>query len=294
MAHRAEGVYFWKDTMKLVENIEIVDLTLLIKNNLVISDTQFGYEEQLNAQGVLVPRQQYNLIEERLKKIFTSITTKLKYENIKKVVKGEKVRSDENITKNINNSVTKNLKKEEKTTENEKLFNKIIINGDIKHEFGKILETEWRYLIRFFDFLNNYCNEIILIKGNHDLVLSPVARKRNIHIVDYYILDNILLTHGDKIVKDIKKIKTIIIGHEHPAISLRKDNRVEKYKCFLKGTYKGKTLVVQPSFNPLVEGSDITKEEILSPYLNNLDNFDVFVVEDKIYGFGKVKNLLVD
>jgi len=39
-------------------------------------------------------------------------------------------------------------------------------------------------------------------------------------------------------------------------------------------------------------GSDITKESHLSPYLkNNLDDFEVFIVEDKPRYFGKVKDI---
>ena len=45
--------------------------------------------------------------------------------------------------------------------------NKIIINGDIKHEFGTISETEWRHTLRFLDLLAKHSKEVILIKGNH-------------------------------------------------------------------------------------------------------------------------------
>ena len=100
--------------------------------------------------------------------------------------------------------------------------------------------------------------------------------------------------HGNKIPNKelLKDVSTIIIGHEHPAVSLKEVPRVEKFKCFLKGRYKGKDLIVQPSFNPIIEGTDLLRDEILSPFLQqSLDNFDVFVVEDKIYKFGALKNL---
>ncbi len=91
----------------------------------------------------------------------------------------------------------------------------------------------------------------------------------------------------------MKDASTIIIGHEHPAISLIDGPRVEQFKCFLKGKFKGKNLIVQPSLNPIVEGNDITRDEILSPFLKGgIGNFDVFTVEDKVYDFGKLKNLV--
>ncbi len=171
---------------------------------------------------------------------------------------------------------------------------KIVINGDLKHEFGTISEQEWRNTLKFLDLLAKCCNEIILVKGNHDTILGPIAKKRNVKVMDSVMIGNVLIAHGDKIPgkEALKKASTIIIGHEHPAISLKKEPRIETYKCFLKGKYKDKNLIVQPSFNNLVEGTDILKEEILSPFLRqNLDNFEVFVVEDKIYNFGKLKDL---
>jgi len=171
---------------------------------------------------------------------------------------------------------------------------KIIINGDIKHEFGTISEQEWRETLRLLDFLTKFCDEIILVKGNHDTIIGPIAKKKNVSVVDYYFAGDVLVTHGHKIPNKniLKKAKTIVIGHEHPAISLRENIRTEKFKCFLKGKYKGKSLVVMPSFCLVTEGTDILKEKLLSPFLDqDLKNFDVFVVADKVYDFGKLKNL---
>ncbi|MBU4492943.1 MAG: metallophosphoesterase [Nanoarchaeota archaeon] len=174
-------------------------------------------------------------------------------------------------------------------------IDKIIINGDIKHEFGTISEQEWRETLRLLDFLTKFCEEIILVKGNHDTTLGPIAKKKKVSVVDYYFAGDILITHGHKIPNKniLKKAKTIVIGHEHPAISLREDVRTEKFKCFLKGKYKRKSLVVMPSFCLATEGTDILKEKLLSPFLNqDLKNFEVSVVADKVYDFGKIKNLL--
>ncbi len=166
----------------------------------------------------------------------------------------------------------------EKIFDKVKNIDKIIINGDIKHEFGTISEQEWRNTLKLLDFLAKHCNEIILIKGNHDTILGPIASKRNVKVVDEYVAGNISLVHGDKIKEFDKEIKTIVIGHEHPAISFR--NRTDRYKCFLKGEYKKKTLVVMPSLNLVSEGTDIAKEQLLSPYLKNIKDFEVFVVEE--------------
>lgn len=239
--------------MYIAKGIRIIDLALYFKEKsiLVLADTHIGYEESLNKKGILIPRFQFKDLIKRLEKIFSKLDKPLK---------------------------------------------KIIINGDIKHEFGTISEQEWRHTLRLLDFLKKHAKEIILIKGNHDTILGPIAKKRSIKVKDYLKVKDILLLHGDKIDKKIlsliKDIKKIIIAHEHPAISLREGSRVEKYKCFLKGSFRRKTLIVQPSFNLVTEGTDLISKKPLSPFLKkSLDNFKVFVVSDKVYDFGKMKNL---
>ena len=165
----------------------------------------------------------------------------------------------------------------------------IIINGDLKHDFGRNSRQEWKDVLKLIDFLKENCQELIFIKGNHDNFLQTIAEQRQIGVVEEYNIKNILITHGDKISKT--KAKLIIIGHEHPAITLRDKSKVEKYKCFLKGKYKSAELIVMPSFNLLLEGTDILKDKSLSPYLTNIKNFQVFIVsKGEAFDFGKVKD----
>ena len=168
---------------------------------------------------------------------------------------------------------------------------KIVINGDIKHEFGTISEQEWREILRFIDFVLEKSIELIFVKGNHDKILEPIAKKRNVKVVPFVKIKDILIIHGHEIPKIPKETKTIIIGHEHPAVALRDGPRIEKFKCFLKGKWKRKNLVAQPSFNTLTEGSDILSENLLSPFLTNINNFEIFVVGDEIRYFGTVAKL---
>lgn len=169
----------------------------------------------------------------------------------------------------------------------------IIINGDLKHQFGSILKQEYKDSINFLEsLLRKY--QVILIKGNHDKILSIIAEKVNLKTQLFYSIDDIYICHGDFIPEDLNfiKSKTIIIGHEHPSVTLEKNKRFEKFKCFLKGKYKNKTLIVQPSLNLMTIGTDILKQRLQSPFLKDIKDFEVFIVEDKIYNFGKVKNLI--
>ena len=85
---------------------EFVDVGLVFGKTLVIADLHIGYEEALNKQGVLVPRRQFELTVERLKKL---------------------------------------LEKTKPT--------RIIVLGDLKHEFGTISRQEWRESLRVLDML---------------------------------------------------------------------------------------------------------------------------------------------
>ena len=134
-----------------------------------------------------------------------------------------------------------------------------------------------------------------MIKGNHDTILEPIAKKKNIEVKNYFKIGDVFLCHGHRILenKEIESSKVIIIGHEHPAVGLKEGSRVEKFKCFLKGKFDDKILIVQPSTNLITIGTNVLTEKLLSPYLDqNLINFEVYVVADEIMYFGKIKNLI--
>lgn len=227
--------------------MEIVDLGLWFREKkiLIFGDFHLGYEEALNKEGLLIPRQQFNITMDRLKKI---------------IVKTGKL-------------------------------DKIVVNGDLKHEFGTISDTEWSNSFDLIDFFSENCSELVLIKGNHDTILGPIAKKKNLGVVEYFIFDKTLVCHGDKIID--REVERIIIGHEHPALELKKGRRIEKYKCFLFGKFKDKELIVMPSFNLVKEGANVLSEKFLSPYLKDISKFNVKVVENfEVLNFGQIKNLI--
>lgn len=238
---------------EIAAGIEIIDLALHLpkEKTLCIADLHLGYEEMLNAQGVMIPRFNFKDIKERLEKKVLSKLPKL---------------------------------------------DKIIINGDLKHEFGKISEQEWTEVLDMLEFLQKYCNEIVLIKGNHDTILGPIAKWRNIRILKEFYLpkSRVLFLHGHEInlSKNYNKANTVVIAHEHPAVSVREGAKSEPYKCFLKGKYNGKELIVMPSLNSVAIGTNILKEDLLSPFLEvGVGSFSAWVMEDKPYFFKSLDNL---
>lgn len=236
----------------IADGLEIVDLALYIKANriLIFGDFHIGLEDSLIEQGTLVPRFQTKDALERAKAILDKIKGPLDL---------------------------------------------IVINGDLKHEFASISSQEWRGILALLDLFLSRAKKVIIVKGNHDVALGPIAKKRQVEVVKSLRLQDIIIAHGDAILP-LDKAKTVIIGHEHPAVSIRDGGRVERFKCFLKGSYRparslrSATLIAMPSFQLSNPGTDIIFESRLSPFLKkDLDDFEVFVVEDKVYRFGTVK-----
>jgi len=177
---------------------------------------------------------------------------------------------------------------------------KIVFIGDIKHSFS----YEWKeknYFREIMNFLEDYVKEenIILIKGNHDTIDYSFSDK----LQDYYIDKEIAFCHGHELFEEVfgEKIKTIVIGHLHPSVTLSDKQNIkrEKYKCFLAGKFRKKEIIIMPSFLTTIEGTTINSLEyeyedyfsIISK--SSLMNFECYVVGEKeVYDFGKIKKLL--
>lgn len=170
----------------------------------------------------------------------------------------------------------------------------IILNGDIKHNFGSISKQEWREVLDFIDYLSDLFIDIRVIKGNHDNFTQYILNKRDLILEDYILLDNFMITHGHIIPDEIpSNVDTIIIGHEHPCIGVRNQERVEKVKAFLKGSWNGYNLIVLPSFTMITSGSDVLHEKTISPFIGNVLDFEVIAVENgEVYPFGLVGDIL--
>lgn len=168
----------------------------------------------------------------------------------------------------------------------------VILNGDVKHEFGAISKQEWREILRLIDYFQSKDINVLAIKGNHDTILGPIARTRNIREVKEFRHKDILVVHGDYVPEKLAPV--IIIGHEHPAISLKEVSKTEKFKCFIKGPFRKSTLIVQPAINPLTQGTDVLQGQFLSPLITNIEKFEAFLVDDETHNvlpFGKIKKI---
>ncbi len=185
--------------------------------------------------------------------------------------------------------------------EKEKIqIKEIVILGDLKHEFGEISDSEWRETLQLIDYLLEKTRKIVLIKGNHDNILGPIIKKRGVELKDFYELEELYFMHGDRMFKECLSSKIIIIGHLHPSITLFDNYKKEKFKCFLKGKWKKKMVIIIPSFIPLIFGYDLfninkEKKDFFIISNKDLEKFNVVVYneeENKEYNFGKLKRLV--
>lgn len=173
---------------------------------------------------------------------------------------------------------------------------RVVLLGDVKHDFGTIVRQEWKELRAFFTYLEKYCREIIVVQGNHDMLLGPVVRDiPRLTLTDFYLVDGICFAHGDVAFPRMNEgdITTWILGHGHPAILLREGVKQEKYKCFFVGMYTGKKVIIVPSFFSPTEGSDPRQNDLGMAWPFAYEKFQVKVVGEDldVLDFGKLGNL---
>lgn len=151
---------------------------------------------------------------------------------------------------------------------------RVVVNGDLKHEFSRTRYTEQKELEEFMEFLDSNFSEVIVVKGNHDTFLEDIVEKHG-SFVEHHLEGGILFFHGHRKLEEMEtggEYETIVIGHEHPAIVLEDEIGVkEKVDAFLHGkTREGKNIVVMPTFSKISGGSKVNQvpsSELLSPVL---------------------------
>jgi putative SbcD/Mre11-related phosphoesterase len=167
---------------------------------------------------------------------------------------------------------------------------RVVINGDLKHEFSHINSQERRDILKVLSYLKKEV-ELVVVRGNHDTITKPLTDELEVALVNSWSDGGFLAVHGHQMIEIPKSVHTIIIGHTHPAIRIDDGVRNERYKCFLVAKYKDKRLIVLPSFSTIVEGSDILKVASNTPFLQGFDSSMVYVLADEVRSFGKVADL---
>ncbi|MDI9611209.1 MAG: metallophosphoesterase [Archaeoglobales archaeon] len=158
---------------------------------------------------------------------------------------------------------------------------RLIIAGDLKHDFAGNLPYEWDDVRGFLDSIDV---EISVIRGNHDNFLSKILSEYSIELKEYEQFGDYYIVHGHK---DLG-FENLIMGHEHPAVKFRHGGAIYSYPCFL---IVDKTKFVLPAFSSLVSGSDVLQGEFLSPILKDAKKIEVYAVEDEVVYLGDLETL---
>jgi putative SbcD/Mre11-related phosphoesterase len=150
---------------------------------------------------------------------------------------------------------------------------RLLINGDLKNEFRKSYYSEKQEVRKLLRETKEFFEEIIVIEGNHDNFIEETVREEEVEFSKEHLEDGDLFVHGHEEPEE-ENFETLVIGHEHPALSLKDEiGVVEKVDCALYGEMKdGKNIVVLPAFSSISNGTRINEtpsSELLSPILRN-------------------------
>ncbi len=123
----------------------------------------------------------------------------------------------------------------------------LVIAGDVRDGFDlnhRVLNKTKRFL----EALSKLVDKIIIVRGNHDNFLRPIARKLNIERhEDSFAIGDTLITHGHK--RPEAEFNRLIIGHIHP--SVRIGNEVLPAKII--GEIEDKEIVILPAMTPIAK-----------------------------------------
>ncbi len=152
---------------------------------------------------------------------------------------------------------------------------RIIVLGDVKHEFSETSYGEREEVQDLLDMLAGEVDEVLLVKGNHDnYLIYAVEEYDNVELSEYFIRSGAVFVHGHEVVENLetREADYVVMGHEHPALTLKDEIGVaEKLPAFLYGEMRdGRNILVLPAFSALAEGSQINRideDELLSPVL---------------------------
>jgi hypothetical protein len=164
---------------------------------------------------------------------------------------------------------------------------KVILLGDVKHEFGPPTEAEWFAVRKLVKAVKEAGHAIEVVRGNHDNYIAGVLRHLDIPLHQPHLaLDGVLLKHGHEELNEAEWTAThLIMGHEHPVVALKDDVGIRhRFKAFLSGKAGNRRLTILPSVSPLAYGTDINEvpaSQLLSPLLqrSSLDDLWAYPIE---------------
>lgn len=132
---------------------------------------------------------------------------------------------------------------------------KLIVAGDLKHNFSKNLTQEWQDVSMFVRGLSEKV-PLEVVKGNHDNFLAMILREFDVPLVMETDIGGVRIAHGHT---GARAEMPTVIGHIHPSIGLRDGVDVGmKDRCFL---YRERAdMLVLPALSLVASGLDVVEQ----------------------------------
>ncbi|MCL4344205.1 MAG: metallophosphoesterase [Nitrososphaerota archaeon] len=154
---------------------------------------------------------------------------------------------------------------------------RLLINGDFKHGFSGASRQEWLEVQKVYEESKALYRDVIVVRGNHDNYLSNISTLLGFNLSDEYFEAGYKFVHGHKLTS-LNGVRTLVIGHEQPAILLRKGFDSVKMPAILYGKAVSEiNFICLPALSPISSGvavNAIGKKELLSPYFKSVVDVD--------------------
>jgi putative SbcD/Mre11-related phosphoesterase len=163
---------------------------------------------------------------------------------------------------------------------------RVIVNGDIKHSFEKLLKQERVEVREFIVKLQDMgFKEVIVVRGNHDNYVGHLLKELGVAFVED-LLDlggGVRVTHGHLDLEP--RADVTIIGHEHPAIQINiGGSKVKLQALLLIPTTLSTRILVLPALGEYQTGNVVQpdRDKFLSPMVRGyavVDGIEPFIVD---------------
>jgi len=166
---------------------------------------------------------------------------------------------------------------------------RLVIAGDLKHELGAGLRSEYEEVRALVLGARELGAEVVLVRGNHDNFIAPAVERLGGRGVEGPLEGGgCCVVHGHLDV-DARALGCgcLVMGHEHPTVTLVDEVGLKhRFKAFLWGEAGGARVLVLPSPNPLAQGTpvnEVGREDLMSPILRRtgVDGFEVYALEPR-------------
>jgi putative SbcD/Mre11-related phosphoesterase len=139
---------------------------------------------------------------------------------------------------------------------------RVVILGDLKHEFSRNDSQEWQEVRSLLRVLRDQA-EVHIARGNHDNYLASISSALEIEMEDTFRFGGVSFAHGHA----VRGERPLVIGHEHPSVRLQdRVGGTVKLPCYLH--LVSDRMLVLPAFSPLAPGMDLTlSQQALSPLI---------------------------